>query len=158
MLRIPTDSDIPIRTLHLSFNEFLLSDQLQSEPFGVNSQAIHRMLLSQCLQLLSGPRGLQENLYKLEYPGQLRQDIDPATINDRLSPAFQYSCQYWIQHVQHSKSEIQDEDDVHSFLRKHFLHWIEAMSLINRLAQVIEQLRILQSLVSVSSHRKGTFD
>ena len=157
VLRIPTDSDTPIRTLHLSFSEFLLSDQLQLEPFGVNGQATHRMLLSKCLQLLSAPAGLQENLCKLEYPGKPRRDIDQTTINNRLSSAFQYACRYWIQHVKHSKVEIHDQDDVHMFLQKHFLHWLEAMSLINRLAEVIEQIRVLQSLVSVSEHQTGIF-
>jgi len=156
VLRIPKDSDTPIRTLHLSFNEFLLSNQLQLEPFGVNGQTTHRMLLSKCLQLLSRPGGLQENLCELEYPGKPRREIDQTMINDRLSPAFQYACQYWIQHVEHGKVEIHDQDDVHIFLQKHFLHWLEAMSLINRLAEVIEQIRILQSLVSVSSYYKGT--
>ncbi len=157
VLRIPTDSDTPIRTLHLSFSEFLLSDQLQLEPFRVNGQATHRMLLSKCLQLLSGPGGLQENLCKLEYPGKPRREIDQTTINDRLSSALQYACQYWIQHVEHGKVEIHDQDDVHMFLQKHFLHWLEAMSLMNRLAEVIEQIRVLQSLVSVSEHRTGIF-
>ena len=152
VLRIPSDSDTPIRTLHLSFNEFLLSDQLQLEPFGINGQATHRMLLSKCLRLLSGPGGLQENLCKLEYPGKPRREIDSTTIDDRLSPAFQYACQYWIQHIRHGKVEVHDQDDVHMFLQKHFLHWLEAMSVINRLAEVIEQIRILQSLVSVSSY------
>ena len=158
VLRIPTDLDTPIRTLHLSFNEFLLSDQLRSEPFGVNAQATHRMLVSQCLRLLSGPGGLQENLCKLEYPGQPRREVDLTTIDDRLSPAFQYACQYWIQHVRHGEVEIQDQDDVHIFLQKHFLHWLEAMSLINRLAEVVEQIRILQSLVLVSNYSIRTFD
>lgn len=152
VLRIPTDSDTPIRTLHLSFNEFLLSEQLQLEPFGVNGQATHRMLLSKCLQLLSGPEGLQENLCKLEYPGKPRREIDQTTINNRLSSAFQYACRYWIQHVVYGKVEIRDQDDVHMFLQKHFLHWLEAMSLMNRLAEVIEQIRVFQSLVSVSGH------
>lgn len=116
VLRIPKDSDTPIRTLHLSFNEFLLSNQLQLEPFGVNGQTTHRMLLSKCLQLLSRPGGLQENLCELEYPGKPRREIDQTMINDRLSPAFQYACQYWIQHVEHGKVEIHDQDDVHIFL------------------------------------------
>lgn len=157
VLRIPTDSDTPIRTLHLSFSEFLLSNQPQLEPFGVNGQATHRMLLSKCLQLLSGPGGLQKNLCKLEYPGKPRRDIDQTTINNRLSSAFQYACRYWIQHVKHSKVKIHDQDAVHMFLQEHFLHWLEAMSLINRLAEVIEQIRVLQSLVSVSEHQTGTF-
>ena len=116
VLRIPSDSDTPIRTLYLSFNEFLLSDQLRSEPFGVDSQAIYRILLAKYLRLLSGPRGLQENLCKLEYPGKPRREIDSTTIDDRLSPAFQYACQYWIQHIRYGKVEIYDQDDIYIFL------------------------------------------
>ena len=157
VLQIPTDSDTPIRTLHLSFSEFLLSDQLQLKPFRVNGQATHCMLLSQCLQLLSRPKGLQEDLCELKDPGKPRREIDQTTINDRLSPAFQYACRYWIQHVAYGKVEIHDQDDIHIFLQEHFLHWLEAMSLMNRLAEVIEQIRVLQSLLSVSEHRTGTF-
>ncbi len=152
VLRILTGSDTPIRTLHLSFNEFVLSDQLQLEPFGINGPATHRMLLSKCLQLLSGPGGLEENICKLEYPGKPRREIGQTIINDRLSPVVQYACQYWIQHVEQGKTEIYDQDKVHVFLQKHFFHWLEAMSLINRLAEVIKQLHVLQSLVSVSRY------
>ncbi|KAL8626086.1 hypothetical protein Q9189_008233, partial [Teloschistes chrysophthalmus] len=109
------------------------------------------MLLSKCLQLLSGHGGLQENLCKLEYPGKLRQEIDQVTINDRLTSALQYACQFWIQHVERGKVEIHDQDDVHIFLQEHFLHWLEAMSLMNRLAEVIEQIRVLQSLVALKN-------
>jgi hypothetical protein len=34
VLQVPTDSKTPIRTLHLSFREFLLSDKLRHEPLG----------------------------------------------------------------------------------------------------------------------------
>ncbi|KAL8823663.1 MAG: hypothetical protein Q9191_005655 [Dirinaria sp. TL-2023a] len=148
VLRIPTNSDTPVRTLHLSFNEFLISDQLQLEPFGINGPATHRMLLSRCLQLLSRPGGLEENMCKLEYPGKPRREINQATIDNRLTPAVQYACQYWVQHIEHSKIKIHDQEDVHLFLQKHFLHWLEAMSLMSRLAVVIKQIRVLQSLVS----------
>ena len=156
VLWILTDSDTSIRTLHLSFSEFLLSDQLQKEPFEVNDQATHRMLLSKCLQLLSGPDGLQENLCKLEYPDKTRRKIDQITINNRLSSAFQYACRCWIHHTEYDKVEIHDQNDVHMFLQEHFLHWLEAMSLMNRLVEVIEQIRVLQSLVSVREHQTGT--
>ena len=108
------------------------------------------MLLSKYLQLLSGPHGLKENICKLEYPSKPRRDIDQSVINDRLTPAVQYTCQYWTQHAQHSNVEIHNQDDVHIFLQKHFLHWLEAISLMSRLAEVIGQIRVLQSLVSVS--------
>ena len=150
VLRIPTDPDMPIRTLHLSFREFMLSDELHLEQFKIDGAATHRMLLSRCLHLLSGPGGLKENICELDYPGKPRREIDQSIINDHITPTVQYACQYWVQHVQHGNVEIHDQDNVHMFLQKHFLHWLEAMSIINRLAEVIRQTRVLQSLLSVS--------
>lgn len=55
----------------------------------------------------------------------------------------------WVYHVQHSLVQICDEDEVRVFLQKHFPHCLEALSLINRISEVIGQLGLLQSLVSV---------
>lgn len=149
VLRVPADFVSPVRTLHLSFSEFLLSDKLQDEPFGVKGPDTHGMLLTKCLTLLSRPDGLRENLCDLQYPGQPRQELNSGMINKRISPAFQYACRYWVYHFQHSRASIRDDDKVHVFLQKHFLHWLEALSLMNRIAEVIGHIGILQSLVSV---------
>jgi hypothetical protein len=148
VLRVPADSETPIRTLHLSFREFLLSDKMQDKPFGVDGPATHRLLLTKCLQLLSN--GLRENLCDLEYPGQPRREVCRTIIDERLTTAFQYACQYWVYHVQYSKVSIHDDDEVHVFLQKHFLHWLEALSLMDRIAEVIGQVGVLQSLMQVS--------
>ena len=150
VLRVPPDPETPVRTLHLSFSEFLLSEKQQHQPFGVDGPATHRMLLVRCLELLSGCSGLRENLCNLSYPGQPRRELDSTVVNKRLPPALQYACQYWVHHAQHSKIQILDDDEVHIFLQKHFLHWLEALSLMNRLAQVIGHIDVLKSLVSVS--------
>jgi len=149
VLRVPPDTETPVRTLHLSFSEFLLSDKLRDQPFGVDGPQTHQLLLTRCLELLSGPDGLRENLCDL-YPGQPRREVDSAMISKRLSPAFQYACRYWVHHVQHGKVQIHDDDEVHVFLQKHFLHWLEALSLMNRIAEVIGYIGVLQSFVSVS--------
>jgi hypothetical protein len=160
VLHIPADFETPVRTLHLSFAEFLLSDKLQHQSFRVDGLGTHRMLLTRCLEVLSGSHGLQENLCELQHPGQLRQDIDLAIIDKRLSPAFQYACQYWIHHAEHSNVQIHDDDEVHVFLQKHFLHkhflhWLEALSLMNRIAKAIGYIGILRSIASVSDLRRN---
>jgi len=154
VLRVPADPE-PVRTFHLSFGEFLLSDKVRGQPFGVDGPATHRFLLTKCLQLLSGPSGLGENLCNLSYPGQPRREVDRTMIDKRLSPAFQYACRYWVHHAHQSMVQIHDEDEVHVFLRKHFLHWLEALSLINRVAEVIGYVGVLQSRVSVSNDPVG---
>ncbi|KAJ2976988.1 hypothetical protein NQ176_g4626 [Zarea fungicola] len=151
VLRIPNDFEAPIQSLHLSFREFVLSSNPQ-HILQIPGPKAHNLLLTKCLQLLSGnkdlgSRGLRENMCDLKYPGQPRREIKLTEINRRLSPGFQYACRYWVHHAQQSNSELHDEGQEHVFLKKHFLHWLEAMSLINRLVDVIAYLDVLLSLV-----------
>jgi hypothetical protein len=39
--------------------------------------------------------------------------------------------------------QIRDEDEVYMFLQKYFLHWLEALSLMGRIAEVIGHVGIL---------------
>jgi hypothetical protein len=149
VLQIPINLHSPIRTLHLSFPEFLLSDRCQQEPFGVNGPATHRMLLTKCLNLLSGSSGLRENMCGLRYPGQRRQEVDRATLDKCLPPVMQYACRYWVHHIQYSMIQILDDDQVHQFLQTHFLHWVEALSFMDRVSEVIQYLGVLESVITV---------
>lgn len=156
VLQIPTDPETPIRAFHLSFSEFLLSEKLRDQPFGVDGPATHRMLLTKCLELLSGPKGLRENICDLKYPGQPRQEIVSTVIKEHLLPAFQYACRYWVHHLQHSMIQIHDGHEVCLFLQRHFLHWLEALSLMNKIGEIIGYVVALQSLVSVSISSEGS--
>ena len=49
----------------------------------------------------------------------------------------------------HDKDEVYDK--VYNFLRQHFLHWLEALSLMNRIAEAIELISVLQLILSVSN-------
>ena len=150
VLHIPTDQDTPIRTLHLSFAEFLLSEKAQKQCFEVDGANAHLVLSRHCLRVLSGPCGLRENLCDLECPGQFRHKVESIIIVSRLSSALQYACRHWVHHIQHSLRQMHDDDEVHMFLKKHFLHWLEALSLMNCISETISLLGILQSCVSVS--------
>ena len=35
---------------------------------------------------------------------------------------------YWVNHLQRSQVRLYDNDQVHKFLHKHFIHWFEALS------------------------------
>lgn len=156
ILYVPADLETPVRTLHLSFGELLLGDKLRDHPFGVDGTTTHRMLLTRCLELLSDSDGLRENICDLKHPGQSRQEIDSSTIKECLLPALQYACRYWVHHAQQSEIQLLDNDEVHVFLREHFLHWFEALSLMNTSAAVIGYVGALQSLLHVSDYLIGT--
>ena len=52
---------------------------------------------------------------------------------------------------------LRDQDAVYTFLQKHFLHWLEALSLIGRISDSIAMIGNLQSVVAVSSFKLGLF-
>jgi hypothetical protein len=150
ILSIPDSEDVPVRLLHLSFRDFLVDPQKMGKSlFWVDVRGTHEMLASKCLELLSGPEGLRQNICKLLNPGTLRSEIDEQTIAICLPPGLQYACRYWVYHLEQSKNGIRDNDQVHVFLREHLLHWLEAMSLLGNASESITIIITLQSMLEV---------
>ena len=94
---------------------------------------------------------LRKNMCDLESPGKLRNEIDMKTLHDCLPPDVRYACQYWVHHLKQGGRRICDQDAVHLFLQQHFLHWLEALSLMGNISESIALIDTLQSLVEVSS-------
>ena len=150
VLSVPCDESGHVRPLHLSFRDFLL-DPGKSEtfPFYVDEQEAHARLTGKCLQLMSSPRGLKQNLVDLPSPGTLRNEVDSETVNRKFPSELQYACRYWVNHLQRSKRKTFDNEQVHKYLQKHTLHWLEAMSLMGEVAEAINMIGRLQLCVDV---------
>ena len=152
VLNIPDSDDVPIRLLHLSFGEFLVGPRKQGRNlFWVDEKGTHQKLASHCLELMSKPSGLQQDMCSLVRPGALRSEIDEETIASNLPPELQYACRYWVHHLEQSQQQLNNGDLVHLFLQKHLLHWLEAMSLIKETNKCVRLLERLQSLTNVRS-------
>jgi hypothetical protein len=54
-----------------------------------------------------------------------------------------------VDHLERSQRGIEDGDATHHFLQMYFLHWFEAMSLINETSLCARLVARLQSLVMV---------
>ncbi|KAF1828216.1 hypothetical protein BDW02DRAFT_643534 [Decorospora gaudefroyi] len=81
VLSVPNSEDIPIRLLHLSFREFLVDPHKQGKSlFWVDEKSTHKKLASRCLELMSGPSGLHQDMCSLSSPGVLRCEIDEQTV------------------------------------------------------------------------------
>ncbi|KAF2812823.1 uncharacterized protein BDZ99DRAFT_555664, partial [Mytilinidion resinicola] len=148
VLNIPNRDDVPVRLLHLSFREFLVDTSNQKSLFWVDERARHEELTSYCLQLMSGPNGLRQNMCDLQ-PGTLRSEVDEGRITSYLSLELQYACRYWVYHLKQSKRYVSNKATTDTFLRKHFLHWLEAMSLIGDTNNCASLLEALSTLVEV---------
>ncbi|KAK6356001.1 hypothetical protein TWF718_000374 [Orbilia javanica] len=148
VLSVPQDINLPIRLLHLSFREFLVDPKKKSGDswFWINENETHSTVFRRCLEVLSTGegvsysafqdtyQGLRENICSLEYPGMPRKEVQEKKIDERIPKHAQYACLYWPYHLEYSGERISDGDIVHSFLKRHFLHWLEALSLLGKIS------------------------
>ncbi|KAF2686169.1 hypothetical protein K458DRAFT_416478 [Lentithecium fluviatile CBS 122367] len=157
VLSIPDCDDMPVRLLHLSFREFLVdASKKEKSPFWVDERARHERLASHCLQLMSSLNGLRQNRCDLQ-PGTLRSEVDEGRITSYLSPELQYACRYWVYHLKQSQRVVGDKSTADTFLQQHFLHWLEAMSLIGETNKCVSLLEALSTLVEASNSALSAF-
>ncbi|KAM5342945.1 hypothetical protein ACJ41O_013911 [Fusarium nematophilum] len=130
VLRVPPNSKSPIRLFHLSFRDFLIDpDKRDTHEFWVDAVGCHRRLLERCLQTMTDH--LRKDICNLRKPATLRADVDALAVEASLPPHIQYACLYWVQHLDQSEVRPIDGDQVHQFLLKHLLHWLEALCLLD---------------------------
>ncbi|KAI8631008.1 vegetative incompatibility protein HET-E-1 [Xylariaceae sp. FL1651] len=146
VLNVPSRPDMPIRVFHKSFHDFLVDPQRQhNNPFWVDRLKTHRRLATHCIRVMN--ETLCADMCQVRWPGTAYISIDRQTISDKLPPEVQYACQYWAYHVEQAGNLIIDNDQVHCFLKHYFLHWLEALSLMGRASESLQNIKILQSLL-----------
>jgi hypothetical protein len=144
------DCTTPITLFHLSFRDFLVDSALESEnEFWVNAKDTHRTLGMHCIRLLESG-GLKEDVCGVLAPGTRRSAVAKLKVHSSLPEEVAYACCYWIQHVISSGEQIKDSDAVLRFLQEHMLHWMEALSWLGKMSDVIHNIAALRSVVDVS--------
>ncbi|KAF3190661.1 hypothetical protein TWF788_008182 [Orbilia oligospora] len=153
VLNIPKDKSAPIRTLHLSFREFLVDPTKEDSDlwFWIDKKETHSAIAKRSLAIL--PTYLKENICSLGFPGMKRKNLDIEIVNEHLPPCVQYCCRYWVYHLKESCELISDKHEVYTFLCTYFLYWIEALSLIGKLAECV---RLIDVLSSITDEKEGS--
>lgn len=155
VLSVPASAECPVRMFHLSFRDFLIDrDKRNTNPFWIDERATHEKIANRCLELLSSGNRLRKDICNLNMPGMARAEVEPALINSHLPADVRYACLYWVYHLEQSrlaedKACITDDHQAYFFLKRHLLHWLEALSFLGKISQSIAMVRCLQSLVSV---------
>ncbi|KAI1146305.1 NACHT domain-containing protein [Nemania diffusa] len=114
----------------------------------------HRAMAIQAIQVLA--ETLRENMYELPSLGSRIGDFN-APEPDPLS-GIRYACMYWVDHMIDAglleKKNVEHGDLVYRFLKKHLLHWFEALSLlkslglgIKALTRILFHMQALQNLI-----------
>jgi hypothetical protein len=148
VLDIPRDHTQTLRIHHPSFRDFLLNNDRCTDPnFLVDNKKAHQALTYHCLRLMSA--SLKQDICTIGKPGVLVTEVEIHHIQSNFPPEVQYACLYWIQHLQNSCIELSDDDQVHGFLQKHLLHWLEALAWIGRTPEGVRMICTLESLSAV---------
>ncbi|KAF5231869.1 hypothetical protein FAUST_9005 [Fusarium austroamericanum] len=138
VLSIPPTQKAPVRLLHLSFRDYLLTKESE---FRVDERHAHQTLAKHCLRIMRS--ALRKNICGLSFPGMRRSSVDIGQLEKRMPSQLQYACMHWAYHQTSGKPELSDSKDVYGFLTTHFLHWLEAMSLLGRVKECLGALRSL---------------
>ncbi|KAJ5698402.1 hypothetical protein N7462_000407 [Penicillium macrosclerotiorum] len=141
VLSVPNDINMPVQLFHQSFRDFLLDpDTRQKTPFWVDEKETNYSLTINCLLIC---QELRKNSCVLPSYGTRRAEIDNLTIDNYFSSELKYASRYWAIHLMQC---IDISDAMHKaflFLKKHFLHWVEAMSILGLVSEVLVTLNLL---------------
>ncbi|KAK6850547.1 WD40-repeat-containing domain protein [Apiospora arundinis] len=155
-ISIPDSSEQPIRLLHPSFRDFLLDpENRENNQFWIDGKEVHRRLATECLRVMNS--SLLTDICQVQAPGTALSEIDPERIKEHLQPEIQYACRYWVYHLEHSGTQLSDSDELYNFLTRHFLHWLEALSLIHRVSESLAILATIRSLTSSPAKQLDAF-
>lgn len=146
VLSIPNDMTKPVRLFHISFRDYLLDQDTRGKtPLWLDKEEIHQKLTTRCLYICGS---LRKNMCKLK--GATKRAMIRREIIDRdILPELQYSCRFWSHHLAQTNDPTAEVDIVLSFLQKHFLHWMEAMSILGFVSEVVDTIHQLQSILHV---------
>ena len=168
LLSITEDDDI-VYFVHQSAKDYLINDErsdilsgylindkrsdILSKIFPHGQAEGHRMILSQSLKAMSTT--LQRDVYILQHPGVSITEVKVPNPDPLFS--IRYACIYWIDHLDkitsgHDKVGLCDNGIIDVFLRKHFLHWLEALSLLKSISHGVLAIAKLIDLLRVSHY------
>ncbi|KND87332.1 Vegetative incompatibility protein HET-E-1 [Tolypocladium ophioglossoides CBS 100239] len=147
VLSIPQSAKSPVRLLHLSFRDFLLDPEKQGENlFWVDETLAHSKMATNCLRILK--EFLRADICGLRPSGMEGSTIDRQKIDAYIPAEVQYACLNWVFHLRGAQNHVGDCGESSLFLKHHFLHWIEALSLMRRAPESIRIIESLQAPVS----------
>ncbi|KAH7111543.1 NACHT domain-containing protein [Dactylonectria macrodidyma] len=134
--------------VHQSAKDYLLNKAShQILPFSSTYQ--HQTIFSRSLGAMSDI--LRRDIYSLGTPGFSIDKVLPPDPDPLAS--IRYSCVYWVDHFEDWKLQAKISDNglqyggvIHDFIKKKYLHWLEALSLLRSMSEGVLAVQKLESL------------
>ncbi|KAJ5382563.1 hypothetical protein N7517_000474 [Penicillium concentricum] len=155
VLTVPNNSDEPVRLLHLSFRDFFLGETENNTKFWINSKDANQRLAAGCLRIMQN--NLKKNISNLPSEGTEYNEISQYSIRNTIHAELRYACRYWVHHLVQCSDLARIIDDSFLFLKTHFLHWVEALSLLRFTSEILGILDQLQTAISGNEGSKMRF-
>lgn len=136
--------------IHQSAKDYLQKKYSSLQPAGVAHG--HADISRRSMDAMSAI--LKKNIHKLDF-GCKPNDISPPQ-PDPLAP-IRYSCVFWADHLSlngdapECKRALTDDGAVFRFLKERFLCWLESLSLLGKLSDVVLSMRKLLQVIQVCS-------
>jgi hypothetical protein len=138
-----TVRDNTIYFVHQSAKDFLSTHPFI---FPNGKTEVHHTMASRSLQIMD--EKLHKDIYRQRHPGISIDQV--KSVNTDSLAQIQYACAYWINHVYEIDPSLHDRIhlEIHIFLKKHFLHWLEALSLMRHMSSGVAMIKKLESLLA----------
>ncbi|KAF3060153.1 hypothetical protein CFAM422_011483 [Trichoderma lentiforme] len=121
VLNIPAEDHIPVRLLHKSFSDFILSSERPGNSiYTIDTASTHTMLATKCLGHMN--TRLKRDICNIEKLGKRRKDIDQHIVDKYITA---------------------DLNEIPTFIYKHLLHWVEVLAIVGRLSDAAMVIRRL---------------
>jgi archaellum biogenesis ATPase FlaH len=138
--------------IHQSAKDYLTTKEAWSAISIFTIEDTHYSIFCQSLRSMNNT--LRRDIYCLGTPGYRTDQIQPHDPDPLIT--VRYLCVYWIDHLcddnngDNINNAIEEGGPVDVFLRCHFLHWLEALSLLRSIPEGILAIMRLKNLLMVS--------
>ncbi|KAG8832837.1 hypothetical protein FRC17_000541 [Serendipita sp. 399] len=124
--------DRPIKVLHPTFREFMLSNEDRANGFLLHPGRSALEMANACISILE--QMLEDDMFHLDRPGRLPPRNDEIEnleqlIQKSMTAAERYASAFWAHHVAASEMIPDLWSRVMVFLSKKYLNWVELISL-----------------------------
>jgi hypothetical protein len=138
-----------ISFVHLSAKDYF-TNGLGKAVFPTDVWADHEHAAQHCFELMSSH--LKRNIAGFDAPDASPDDLEHAVLTKVIPRPVQYACLYWMIHLElGSHRAIVNETYVDTFLRQKLLNWLEALSLLKKMAEGVSIIIFLDSVLHVRS-------
>ena len=142
--------------IHQTAKEYLSGNPVI---FSKGEKEVHHTIV---LRSLDEMEKLHKDMYNLRDPG-ISIDEDKPLPPDPLAQV-RYACVHWIDHLceiassSYDQVGLYDNGKIHKFLKEHFLHWMEALSLTRSMSNGVVTIRKLEDLLAVRFNESRLLD